>query len=454
MAGTRTEVDDPVRVRHDRLVVFDHDHRPALVDESVEQAEQLVDIREVQARRRLVQDEDAALATHVRRELQALTLTARQRGQRLADRQVPESDVDESAQDPCRCRQRAVAVGEERVGVRHRHGEHLADVQTGVVQLQDCSIEPPPFAHLAHRRDARHGDQVGVDHAGAVAVRAGTIGVRAEEPGLDPVGLGERLADRVEQTRVGGGVAAARALDRSLVDGHDAHFGPDRPADERPFDQRALSGPRHAGHHDEHPERHVDVDVAQVVRRRASDLQRTGRVPHGRLHRRPVVQVPTGDGVAVLETLHGAFEADRAARSAGPGTQVDDVIGDRDRLRLVLDDEDGVALVAQLEQQPVHPLDVVGVQAGGRLVEHVSDIGERRAQMADHPRPLRLSARQGAGGTVQAEVAESDVDERVERPLQVVHDGSDRRVRDAAQPLGEVGDLHRAHIGDVHALDP
>jgi hypothetical protein len=60
-----------------------------------------------------------------------------------------------------------------------------------------------------------------------------------------------------------------------------------------------------------------------------------------------------------------------------PGHEVDDVVGDRDRLRLVLHDEDRVALVPQLEQQVVHPLDVVGVQADGGLVEDVGDVGER-----------------------------------------------------------------------------
>jgi len=39
--GARTEVDDPVGVRHHGLVVLDHDHRPARVDDPVEQGELL-----------------------------------------------------------------------------------------------------------------------------------------------------------------------------------------------------------------------------------------------------------------------------------------------------------------------------------------------------------------------------------------------------------------------------
>jgi len=47
VAGARPEVDDPVGVGHNRLVVRDDDDRLAGVDEPVEQAEQLLDVGEV-----------------------------------------------------------------------------------------------------------------------------------------------------------------------------------------------------------------------------------------------------------------------------------------------------------------------------------------------------------------------------------------------------------------------
>lgn len=67
------------------------------------------------------------------------------------------------------------------------------------------------------------------------------------------------------------------------------------------------------------------------------------------------------------------------------------MIGDGDGLRLVLDHEDGVALVAQPQEQVVHPGDVVRVQPDRRLVEDIGDIGERGPEVADHLGPLRLS---------------------------------------------------------------
>src|SRR5215211_3373268 len=90
-----------------------------------------------------------------------------------------------------------------------------------------------------------------------------------------------------------------------------------------------------------------------------------------------------------------------AARRTGAGAEVDDVVGDGDHLRLVLDDEHRVALVPQPQQQVVHPLDVMGVQADRGLVEDVGDVGERGAEVADHLGALCLAARQRARRPVE-----------------------------------------------------
>jgi hypothetical protein len=76
VAGAGAEVDDPVGVRHDRLVVLDDDHRLAAVDEAVEQAQQLLDVGEVQARRRLIEDIDIAFLSHARGQFEPLALAA------------------------------------------------------------------------------------------------------------------------------------------------------------------------------------------------------------------------------------------------------------------------------------------------------------------------------------------------------------------------------------------
>lgn len=129
------------------------------------------------------------------------------------------------------------------------------------------------------------------------------------------------------------------------------------------------------------------------------------------------------------------------------------MVGDRDDLGLVLDDQHRVALVAQPQQEVVHALDVVRVQAGGRLVEDVRDVRERGAEVADHLDALGLAAGEGAGGPVQAEVAEADLDEGIEQVAEVAEQRGHARVVDPADEGGQVADLHRRAVGDVHPVD-
>ena len=143
----------------------------------------------------------------------------------------------------------------------------------------------------------------------------------------------------------------------------------------------------------------------------AADLQLGCPRSHDILQRGPVIEVATGDGAALPQPRDGAFETDCAAGAAGSGTQVDDVVGDRDGLRLVLNDEHGVALVSQTQEQVVHALDVVGMEPRRGFIEHVRDVGQRRAQMADHLDPLRLATGERARWSIERQVAQPDLDE-------------------------------------------
>ena len=112
-SGAGTEVDDPVGVGHHGLVVLDHDHRPARVDEPVEHAQQVLDVGQVQPGGRLVEDVDVALLRHLGGQLDALPLSAGQRGERLAEGEVAEPDVGEPQEHLVGRRRLRVAVAEE-----------------------------------------------------------------------------------------------------------------------------------------------------------------------------------------------------------------------------------------------------------------------------------------------------------------------------------------------------
>ena len=96
------------------------------VDQPVEQAEQLLDVGEVQAGGRLVEDVDLALLGHLGGQLEPLPLAAGQGGQRLAETDITEPHVRQPVQDLVRGRGRRVAVAEELQRLGDRHRQHLA----------------------------------------------------------------------------------------------------------------------------------------------------------------------------------------------------------------------------------------------------------------------------------------------------------------------------------------
>ena len=102
VARARTEIDDPVGVRHHGLVMLDHDHRLPRVNQPIQQREQLFEVGQVQAARWLVEHVDAALFPDVRRELEPLPFATRQRRERLAKSQVAEPHVGHALEDRMR----------------------------------------------------------------------------------------------------------------------------------------------------------------------------------------------------------------------------------------------------------------------------------------------------------------------------------------------------------------
>ena len=92
---------------------------------------------------------------------------------------------------------------------------------------------------------------------------------------------------------------------------------------------------------------------------------------------------------------------------------------------------DGVAGVAQLVQHRQQQLDVGEVQPGGRLVEDVQRApGVALAKLQRQLHALRLAARQRGRALAQLDVAQADVEQR----LQLARDASARRRRSGARP--------------------
>ena len=101
-----------------------------------------------------------------------------------------------------------------------------------------------------------------------------------------------------------------------------------------------------------------------------------------------------------------------AALFAGTEAHVDDPVGNPDHVGVVFDDEDGIALVAELTQDGDQPFVVARMQADGRLVEHVERVDERGAKRGREIDALRLAPGQRRRKPIEREVVQADIPEK------------------------------------------
>ena len=146
-----------------------------------------------------------------------------------------------------------------------------------------------------------------------------------------------------------------------------------------------------------------------------------------------------------------ALEDQLAAVLAGAGTEVDHVVGGADRLFVVLDDDDGVAEIAQPRQRREQRAVVALVQADRRLVEHVEHAGQVRADLRGQADALPFAARQRRGAPAEREVADADVVQEAQAIADLAQDAARDQVLAVGQ-LELVEDLERFGDRQVDVL--
>ena len=97
-----------------------------------------------------------------------------------------------------------------------------------------------------------------------------------------------------------------------------------------------------------------------------------------------------------------------AAFLAATGTDIEQMIGRTDDRFLVLDNEQGVALVTQVVHHPNEPADVARMKSDARLIHHEESVNERCAKAGGEVDALHFAAAQGAGRAIEREIAHSD----------------------------------------------
>ena len=166
------------------------------------------------------------------------------------------------------------------------------------------------------------------------------------------------------------------------------------------------------------PSGNVDVDVLQVVLARAAHDERLAvALAALRRHRDRALareELPGRRRLAREHVVERALHHDLAAVHAGPRAHLDDVVGGADRVLVVLDDDHGVADVAQALERRDHLDVVLRVQADARLVEHVEHAHQAGADLRRQPDALRLAARERARAAVEVQVVEADAEQQLE----------------------------------------
>ena len=183
-------------------------------------------------------------------------------------------------------------------------------------------------------------------------------------------------------------------------------------------DERGFAGAGDAGDDGEQAERKRDVDIFQIVAVRAENRDRfsVGRrrvVGHGNF--RAAGKILAGERCGIRGDFLGRAGGDEiSAGVAGAGAEIDHVVGAANRFFVVLDDEDGVAEVAQGFERAEQAAIVARVQADGRLVENVEDAAQARADLRGQADALGFAAGERGGGTVESEIAEAHIEKKIE----------------------------------------
>ena len=434
-AALRSEIDDIVRDLDDIKIVLDDEHGIARVDQPLQDLDQLVHVRHVQARRRLVEDIERAArrsSGKLRCELDALRLAAGERRGALAELDIAEAHVDERGDLIADARQ----IVEEGQRLLRRHVKDIRDVLALVQNLERFAVVPLAAADLAG--DENVGQKVHLDlHKAVAAARLAAAAFRVEREPARAVAprarVGrrrEQVADVVKYARIRRRIGAWHTPDGALVDADDL-VQMLQPLDAVKFprtgagtveaacklfienfiDEARLAGAGHAGHARKRAEREFHVDVAQVIFRRAEDLQAFPIALPARFGQGDLLcagQILACDGARggndIVDCARGD---DLAAVHACAGTNVDDEIGGAHGVLVVLDDKNGVADVAQtaegVEQLVVIPL----VQADGRLVEDIQNADEARADLRGQPDTLAFAAGKRGGRARKRQIAQA-----------------------------------------------
>ena len=125
-----------------------------------------------------------------------------------------------------------------------------------------------------------------------------------------------------------------------------------------------------------------------------------------------------GEGGGRLDDfVVGTLENDLAAAFALAGPEIDDFVRRAHHGGFVFDDDDGVSGIAEFLENLDELGGVARVEADARFIQNKESVYQARAEAGGEIDALGFAAREGTGGTIQCQVAESNFIEITEAIL-------------------------------------
>ena len=238
--------------------------------------------------------------------------------------------------------------------------------------------------------------------------------------------------------------------------------------EENVIDERRFSRAADAGDADEETERNLDVDVLKVIVPSADDtepLLAAGPALRRNQNLFLAGKVLSGEAVRMhYDVREGAGCHHLAAADAGARTEINEIVGRPHGLLVVLDDDDGVAHVAEFFEAAEQAVVVAWVQADARLVENIEHTNESAADLTGKANALGLTAGERRRGAVERKIVQADVHQEAEPAANLLEhlasDGVLERIQLLLQlsliriePVSQIADRHGADVGQRLAAD-
>ena len=318
-------------------------------------------------------------------------------------------------------------------------------------------------AGLAGCLDGIHKGHIVDNDSPTLTYGTSTLAVEGKEVCLGLVGAGEKLADVVGNVKICGWSGTEADANAFLAYINYifvviAHFFCARwkrallPGLAETLHQRTLARARNAGNAAHHAQRKVDRQIFQVMQSGVLQMEEILWGTPFFFYMARLAEHRACKCLAVQQFLVAALKDDLAAVHSCAGAHIYYVVGNLDYLLVVLDEDDGVAVVLQFLHRLLHQQYVVVVQTHAGLVEDVHHVREGRIDVFGYLAALCLAAREGAYGAVERKIAKPDFLQRGQSLNDGTLDVLRKGIVDLLHPLAAVADAHRSHLCDVDAV--